>query len=202
MNTNQSCMIKVGYPAITEIRIGSAIKIAIAMYRSISGDIVESEISVDRLKDLIREARTAFKYVTVKNYANHVLETLLDDFSEDQKIEEFDGDTYCNICKESGEILVPIEMLTYLNESLFPCIADIAFQNFLMGHNNEYRIKIPFEAYCEIYKKYTNDVKQMAHMFCQDMFAWLNYNQIAKVTEAFILDKLNYLIVFSINVKV
>ena len=73
---NASVMVKVAFPEITEIRIGSALRLIINYYVKLN-EISYEKIEEERLYELLMELPNVYKYKTVVNYSSHVLNSFI-----------------------------------------------------------------------------------------------------------------------------
>ena len=180
-------MVKVAFPEVTEIRIGSALRLALGYYVKLN-KMTYDEISKDKLMELLFDLPSAYKYKTIMNYSNYVLDTLIGISSSSKKM-EFEGIEEVNEkSAEYGLNLIPIEMLEYFNTSLIQNLVLIALYNLNEEIPKMYSVTVKKEVYEKFFESKDNneDSFKTAVKFVEGLKNWLEYNMIVRVNSFYI----------------
>lgn len=183
----------IGFPNITEIRIGSALRIAMTYYQKINEEY-DGMIAVEKLCFVLSDLKNVYKFKTVENFINFVLSVYFEEKFEVKGMETEEISVFNEINKKLGYDTIPIKMKKYLDDFILPKLIAIAIQNMLeMNEENElgiYGITVKKQEYIDIYQSFfkDNDIKEYIHQFSKDLFSWLEYNQILRIENVYVLE--------------
>ena len=169
----------VGFPEITELRIGSALRITIMQYVHYNVKY-DNIIPYEKLLYLLRNVKHYYRFKTVKRYSEYVIKFFL---GEKCKIEFEDGARFDVINKEIGEKTISIEVLEYLNNYVLPKIVDIAIQNLHEDGPRIWILNIKNSSFVDYYKNSCKNEEEAIQEFCEDFFNYLEYQQIIHIPE-------------------
>ncbi|MBR1884503.1 MAG: hypothetical protein IJ809_06225 [Clostridia bacterium] len=177
---------KVSFPQVTEVRIGTALRVAITYYLMLN-NTYEGVVDKDRLEDVLKDLKFSYRFGTIKNYVKYLNHELL--FMNFKNLQVNMEVSRVNKNVEScGEKVVPITVIEYLNEILLPKLVDIAITNMEEDEPEVYQVVIPKDEYVSIYEGYmdTDITIKVALSFIESMLSWLEYNLIVKVQNVYI----------------
>lgn len=184
---NTSVMVKVAFPEITEIRIGSALRLIINYYVKLN-EISYEKIEEERLYELLMELPNVYKYKTVVNYSSHVLNSFI---GINAKIKSNDFAGISEINEKSsiyGLSLIPITMYNYLNNNILKKLIEILLKNMNEKKLKTYIISINKEEYIDFFntdKKLEYSLENALKVI-EAIRNWLEYNMIVRVNSFYI----------------
>ena len=175
----------VGFPKVTEIRIGTALRIAIMYYKILNqtyGELIE----IEKLKYLLDNVKNAYKFETVSNYINFVINFYIE--SENEIFENgFKNPIIDSINKNIGYNKIPIKAFKYFNDEVLPKLINIVLEDINQNSVEIHFLKINEEDYKAIYEDFSDDLEKCQREFFKDLINWLEYNLIVSVRSAIFL---------------
>lgn len=175
----------VGFPKVTEIRIGTALRIAIMYYKILNqtyGELIE----IEKLKYLLDNVKNAYKFETVSNYINFVINFYIE--SENEIFGNgFKNPIIDSINKNIGYNKIQIKAFKYFNDEVLPKLINIVLEDINQNSVEIHFLKINEEDYKAIYEDFSDDLEKCQREFFKDLINWLEYNLIVSVRSAIFL---------------
>lgn len=185
----------IGFPEITEIRIGSALRIAISSY-ILYNNKYDNIVPFKKLAYLLKNLKNVYTFKTIKNYSEYVIKFYL---GEDYDIPFNKGKQLDMINKSYGIKIVPLDALIYFNNVLLSEIIKIALIDLSEEESESKIITLSSKEYMKFYND-IDDESDKVIAFLNDITYYLEYNQIIHVSE-FIVTKKEKDILLPINLS-
>ena len=183
---NSYMSVRIDFPEKTEIRIGTALRIAVTYYNMLNSSY-EGAVEISRLKNVLEELKNVYKFKSIKRYVDYLTKELLD-ISFNNVIVKMDVTSINKKVEKCGEKIVPISVMNYLNNVLLEKLVQIAMINMKEKIPKVYAIIISKEEYIKLYKGYDRYIGliDLTSEFVESMLRWLDYNLILSITNLYV----------------
>ena len=178
----------IGFPDVTEIRIGSALRIAITYFLKLN-EKYDNLVDIEELYYVLKDLKNVYKFKTVRNFIEYVLSVYTKREGNFSNMNLIDFTVLEQINRTFGYDAIPFRMSIYLNNIILPKLVSIALKNMQEEELYIYSITIKKEDYSNIYSPFFNSptLIDCIHEFCKDFFCWLEYNQILRIRNVYVL---------------
>lgn len=177
--------VMIGFPKITELRIGTAIRISILTY-VLYNEQYDNIVPYEKLLYLLKDIKNVYRFGTVKNYSDYVASFYL---GEKMDVDFKKGEEIGKINQEFGSKMISIEVLTFFYNVMLKKIIKMALNDFNNEKADMHILTIKSSKIAEFYEGYSEDIDDKIEAFCNDFLYWLEYHQIIHIPEFIVTKK-------------